>query len=145
MSVSNGDELTQSVLYEEFRQYLSVTPTCLYILTPCYGSMCYTNYMMSLLSTIQRLNQLGLEHYVEFCNNDSLVSRARNNLVARAMNNPKTTHILFIDSDIAWEPDSIIKLILADKHIVGGVYPIKNYDWSSLITKKNGDIDKTII
>jgi hypothetical protein len=70
---------------------------------------------------------------VEFCRNDSLVSRARNNLIAKAMADKETTHMLFIDADITWNPVDIVKLILDDKNIIGGVYPIKNYEWNKLI------------
>jgi hypothetical protein len=74
-----------------------------------------------------------------------LVSRARNNLVARAMNNPKTTHIMFIDSDISWDPMEIIKLMLADKQLVGGIYPLKYYDWKDLVRDKNNPYNSNVV
>jgi hypothetical protein len=99
--------------------------------------------------------EYNIELIVEFCRNDSLVSRARNNLVARAMANPKMTHIMFIDNDISWDPLDILKLMISDKNIVGGIYPLKNYNWSKLannpniinelISKKNNSQFKNII
>jgi hypothetical protein len=77
-------------------------------------------------------SQLGIPLKVEFCRNDSLVSRARNNLVAKAMSDPTTTHMMFIDNDITWQPADILKLLVSDKSLVGGVYPIKHYDWHKL-------------
>jgi hypothetical protein len=77
-------------------------------------------------------NRIGATLRVEFCKNDSLVSRARNNLIAKAMHDKSVTHMIFIDADITWNPVDLLKLILADKNIVGGVYPIKNYEWSKL-------------
>ena len=76
---------------------------------------------------------LNIDVQVEFCKNDSLVSRARNNLIARAMFDKKMTHVLFIDSDISWEPTSILKLLVSNKHLVGGVYPLKHYNWDKLV------------
>ena len=32
---------------------------------------------------------------------------------------------MFIDSDISWDPIDILKLLVSDKHIVGGVYPFR--------------------
>jgi hypothetical protein len=87
---------------------------------------------------------LGLKLRVEFCKNDSLVSRARNNLIAKAMHDEETTHMIFIDADITWNPVDIIKLILADKNIVGGVYPIKNYDWAKLLDPEKDVIKEWI-
>lgn len=114
-------------------EYLSKNKVCLYILTPHYGGMCHVTYMRSLMKTQDRLRELGVELHIEFCNNDSLVSRARNNLVARAMSNTNMTHILFIDNDITWDPDSILKLLLAEKPVVGGIYPLKHYNWEKLV------------
>jgi acyl-CoA synthetase (AMP-forming)/AMP-acid ligase II len=114
-------------------EYLSKNKVCLYILTPHYGGMCHVTYMRSLMKTQDRLRELGVELHIEFCNNDSLVSRARNNLVARAMSNSNMTHMLFIDNDITWDPDSILKLLLAEKPVVGGIYPLKHYNWEKLV------------
>lgn len=119
---------------DKVTEYLSKNKVCLYILTPHYGGMCYVNYMKSLIATISRMKEVGVELHLEFCNNDSLVSRARNNLVAKAMTNPNMTHMLFIDNDITWDPDSILKLIVADKPLVGGIYPLKHYNWERLVT-----------
>jgi hypothetical protein len=82
------------------------------------------------MNTLSLCSSVGVK--LEFCRNDSLVSRARNNLIAKAMSDTTVTHMLFIDADITWSPIDIFKLILADKSIVGGIYPIKNYDWKKL-------------
>ena len=132
MSQEQSSEPTN--FQDKVTEYLSKNKVCLYILTPHYGGMCYVNYMKSLIATISRMKEVGVEMHLEFCNNDSLVSRARNNLVAKAMTNPNMTHMLFIDNDITWDPDSILKLLVADKPIVGGIYPLKHYNWERLVT-----------
>jgi len=118
------------------QEYLSKNKPCIYILTPCFGSVCFVNYVHCLISTIEVFRQYGIEVIIEFCRNDSLVSRARNNLVARAMANPKMTHIMFIDNDITWDTNDILKLMISDKNLVGGIYPLKNYNWSDLLVDK---------
>jgi acyl-CoA synthetase (AMP-forming)/AMP-acid ligase II len=115
------------------RNYLSKHKTKVYILTPCYGSLCYVNYVLCLMATVDMFRSLGIEHKVEFCRNDSLVSRARNNLVAKAMNDPDMTHIMFIDADITWDPIDLLKLIVANKALSGGVYPLKHYYWEKIV------------
>jgi len=137
MSSDINVELSESTektdIISRINNYLSKNPVSIVILTPCYGSQCFVNYVSSLLNTMTLFSKLGMKLRVEFCKNDSLVSRARNNLIAKAMHDKETTHMLFIDADIAWNPVDIIKLVLADKNIVGGVYPIKNYEWNRLI------------
>ena len=115
----------------------------LVIMTPCYGSVCYVNFVYCLMNTLNLFRELNMQVTVEFCKNDSLVSRARNNLVAKAMSNPKTTHMIFIDNDITWEPIDILKLMLSDKSLVGGVYPIKRYDWSKIVPAANTPTENT--
>ena len=154
-------ETVQINLEEHIQQFIKDKKPTLYILTPCFNGMCYINYVNCMMHTIELFRRIGITIKIEFCKNDSLVSRARNNLIARAMTDPNTTHILFIDNDISWDPLDIIKILLADKPIIGGIYPLKNYDWSklvkdplnpynsniiqSLLTKKNGSILKDIL
>ena len=118
---------------QSVRNYISQYHPKLYILTPCFGSVCFVNYVNCLMATIQILQKLQFPIQVEFCKNDSLVSRARNNLIAKAMTDTSATHFLFIDNDITWNPVDILKLIIANKPLVGGIYPLKHYNWEKLV------------
>lgn len=117
------------------QEYLQKYKPKLFILTPTYGSMCHVNYLCALIKTIEVFKTYGFPLQVEFCKNDSLVPRARNNLIAKAMSDKEMTHILFIDSDITWDPMDIFKLILSEKPLVGGIYPMKHYFWDKLVPK----------
>jgi hypothetical protein len=135
-------------LEEKIRDYVSKNKTKLYVMTPCYGSLCFVNYVCCIIKTKELCKHFGIDFVIEFCRNDSLVSRARNNLVAKAMADPDMTHMLFIDADITWDPIDVIKLLLADKSLVGGVYPLKNYNWNKLLPsddKKEEEAPKNII
>ena len=127
-------ENISSVQFETtVRDFVKKNNPRLIILTPCFGSVCFVSYTVCLISTIELLKTYGIPVQIQFCRNDSLVSRARNNLIAKAMNYPDITHIMFIDNDISWEPISIFKLLLAEKHVIGGAYPLKNYNWTKLL------------
>jgi hypothetical protein len=88
---------------------------------------------------------LNIPLKIEFCKNDSLVSRARNNLIARAMTDKDATHFLFIDNDISWDPADILKLLIADKDLVGGIYPLKNYDWEKLVKDPQNPYNSNVV
>jgi hypothetical protein len=133
LSLSVNEPKENTDIISRIKEYIKTRPVSLVILTPCYGSQCYVNYVSSLMNTMTFFSNLGIKMRVEFCRNDSLVSRARNNLIAKGMSDKETTHLLFIDADITWNPVDILKLILADKNIIGGVYPIKNYEWNKLV------------
>jgi len=135
-------------------EYVKANNPFICILTPCYGGVACIEYVTSLMNTMNAFREVGVNAKIEFCRNDSLVSRARNNLVAKALNDPKVTHVMFIDNDIIWDPVSILKLLVADKAVIGGVYPLKNYFWDRLtatntpqnwIDAKNGSFLKDII
>jgi hypothetical protein len=126
-------------------EYIQKNKPSLYILTPCYGGTCFVNYVLCLMATIEFFNKIGFPLCIEFCKNDSLVSRARNNLVAKAMSNPATTHILFIDADISWDPLDIIKLVLSDKPLVGGIYPLKRYDWNKVLKDPQNPFNTNVV
>lgn len=117
----------------------------LYILTPCFASLCYVNYVHCLMSTVELFRRFNIKLKIEFCKNDSLVSRARNNLIARGMTDKEATHFLFIDNDITWEPVDILKLLMADKDLVGGIYPLKNYDWDKLVKDTANPYNSNVI
>ena len=125
--------------------YLLKNKVKLYILTPCFASLCYVNYVYCLMNTVELFRKLNIPLKVEFCKNDSLVSRARNNLIARAMTDKDATHFLFIDNDISWDPTDILKLIIADKDLVGGIYPLKNYDWEKLVKDNANPYNSNIV
>jgi len=108
-------------------------PIRLMIATPCYGGQCYVEYFESLMSTINYLkHDYNIDCKPIFLKNDSLITRARNNLVAKFMAQKQFTHLMFIDADIVWDPRDVHQLLLNDLDIVGGIYPYKNYNWEVL-------------
>jgi len=130
---------------QKVNEYLAKNKTKVYILTPCYGSLCFVNYVKCIMATSDMFRSLGIGFSLEFCRNDSLVSRARNNLVAKAMNDPEMTHILFIDADITWNPSDILKLIICNKALCGGVYPLKHYYWERLTANPENNFIKEVL
>ena len=128
MSMPTQEELCIKIL-----EYVQNHSPKLYILTPCFGGVCYVNYVQSMIATLELFHQFGFPIQFEFCKSDSLITRARNNLIAKAMADTEMTHVLFIDNDLMWNPMNILKMILAEKGIVGGIYPLKKYHWSHLL------------
>ena len=126
-----------STFDEQVAKYVSDNKPNLCILTPCYGSVCFVDFITCLMASIECLKHYGIKSQIIFCKSDSLISRARNNLIAKALAIKDVTHVLFIDNDISWEPISIVKLILANKPLVGGVYPLKHYFWERLTKDAN--------
>ena len=57
---------------------------------------------------------------------ESLVHRARNNIVAAFMAaRPEMSHLIFVDADIEWSPRDLLRLIGHDLPVMCGIYPKK--------------------
>lgn len=133
---------------KQVKDYLEKNKIHLFILTPCYGGMCHVDYSLCLVQTMMMCNKYNIMTTIEVCRGDSLVNRARNGLIAKAMLKG-ATHMFFIDSDIVWKPTDILKLLVCDKPLVGGIYPKKKYNWKVLndrdfIKKCDKNVDNSI-
>ena len=111
----------------------------LYLAVPCYDSMVTEPFMMSTLNAMTKFNQIGL-HMAVSTMADSLITRVRNTLVAKFMAAKDYTHMMFIDSDISYDPDAIVKLLWHNKEIIAAAYPIKQIQWDKVEERvKNGE------
>lgn len=104
-------------------EYLRTTRV--HICMPCYGGMLTEQTFMSFIKWSNTCRQLGIDWTMETMTNESLISRARNTLVAKFLNNPASTHLFFVDADIGWEPWHLLLLLHHRKDVVCGLYPMK--------------------
>ena len=117
----------------------------LHIGIPCYGGMMSEPTVTSLLRFILLAQQAGLNWSLDTMVNESLITRGRNNLMAKMMTNKVATHFMFIDADIRFEPDAMLKMLACDKEVIAGLYPKKALPVNYVInlkpeTKIQGDI-----
>ena len=96
----------------------------IFFATPCYGGMITDQYFLSMFKTTQALSQVPCSFRLTTLRNESLVTRARNILTAMFLDSD-ASHLFFLDADIEWEPDAILRAISADKDIVASAYPKK--------------------
>jgi hypothetical protein len=100
--------------------------TRVHICMPCYGGMLTESTFTSFIKWANTAKQLGINWTVETLSNESLISRGRNTLTARFLHNTESTHLMFIDSDIGWEPWHLLVLLNRDVDVIGGLYPMKS-------------------
>ena len=100
--------------------------TRVHMCMPCYGGMLTEQTFMSYIKWANTARQLGIDWTVETMTNESLISRARNTLTAKFLNTEGSTHLMFIDADIGWEPWHLLVLLDRQKDVIGGLYPMKS-------------------
>jgi hypothetical protein len=104
----------------------------LFVATPMYGGMNHGLYMKACLDLQGLCIQYGINVKFSFLFNESLITRARNYLVDEFLNRSDCTHMLFIDSDINFNPQDVIAMLALDKDIIGGPYPKKAIKWRAV-------------
>jgi hypothetical protein len=104
----------------------------LYVATPCYGGLVNIVFLRSALALQAACEARGIGLQVELLANDALITRARARLAARFLAHPQATHLFFVDADIGFSPETVFRLLDADKGLVGGVAPLKLLDWDKV-------------
>ena len=124
----------------------------LFVATPMYGGACAGMYTRSIadLSAICAKYQIPLQLYFLF--NESLVTRARNYCVDEFLRS-EATHLMFIDSDIGFNPNDVLALLtlMTDESpydVMGGPYPKKCISWEKIkqaVDKGVADEDPNVL
>lgn len=82
----------------------------LMVATPMYGGQCTARYMSSCVSLYTELLKFGIPFEKYALENESLITRARNYCVD-AFLKTDCTHLMFIDSDIEFNPMDVLMLL----------------------------------
>lgn len=96
-----------------------------FIATPAI--VLHSNYLASLMRSIPAFTEAGIG--LDYCllEGNCHVDDARNALVAEFLREERDA-LIFIDSDVGWDPPDLIKLIRHDRDFVAGVYPFKQIE-----------------
>jgi hypothetical protein len=111
----------------------------LFVATPMYGGNCHGMYTKSTADLAKLCTHYGIEVKFFYLFNESLITRARNYCVDEFMRSDYT-HLMFIDSDIGFDPNDVLTLLALmdtdnpdnDKHIMCGPYPKKTIAWEKI-------------
>lgn len=108
----------------------------LFLAVPMYGGQCAGMFTRSVadLSALCMKYQIPLQMFFLF--NESLITRARNYCVDEFMRSG-ATHLMFIDSDIGFNPQDVIALLAMQDDaspydVIGGPYPKKCISWEKI-------------
>lgn len=94
----------------------------LFIAMPCYDSV-KVNSMLSIFKLIQQLGKSGIQVGIHTMKSP-LIHQARNYLSSVFLTT-EYTHMLFVDSDVEFEPEAVLRMLVAKKDIVCTPYRAK--------------------
>jgi len=79
----------------------------IFVGTPMYGGMCHGMYTKASCDLATTATKYGMDVKFFYLFNESLITRARNYLVDEFLRSPYT-HLMFIDSDINFNPQDVL-------------------------------------
>jgi len=111
----------------------------IFVATPMYGGQCHGMYTRSTADLAKLGQAYGVEIKFFYLFNESLITRARNYCADEFMRGDYT-HMMFIDSDIGFDPNDVLTLAALmdnddpnnDKDIMCGPYPKKTIAWEKI-------------
>lgn len=92
--------------------------------TPAYNSMVHTDYVRSLLG----LNAAGINYSLLAIGGESLITRARNSVLAHFYHNKSFTHLLFLDADVYLDGRDVQKMLDHKRDVIGAPVQLKTFE-----------------
>jgi hypothetical protein len=114
----------------------------IFIATPCYGGQIGEPYFRSMMRLAILCNKYDIPFTISTLANESLITRGRNTLTSFFMENKEATHLFFIDADIEFNPEDLLRMVAYDKPVVVGAYPKKAINWTSIINASRNNPDE---
>jgi len=118
-----------------------IKPYSIFVATPVH-SECSIHYTQALLELQKIAFQKKIKIKFQLMKS-SLVTQGRNLCVAGFLES-NFTHMLFIDSDIYVQAESILKMIERDKDVISIPYPLKTMMWDKAMDRINDNQIKNI-
>ena len=96
------------------------------IALPCYGGMVSDKTAKGLFNLGKELRTNQIDHGLITLANESLITKGRPRIANFFINNTQYEYVMFIDADIGFEPQYVLKLLSYQRDIVCGAYPMKS-------------------
>jgi len=108
----------------------------LFLATPMYGGQCAGMFTRSIADLSALCTHYGVSLQLYFLFNESLITRARNYCCDEFMRSD-ATHMMFIDSDIGFDPRDVIAMLAISEEnseydVLCGPYPKKCISWEKI-------------
>jgi hypothetical protein len=116
------------------------------ICVPSYGGIVSDKTAVSLFNLGKTLVRNSIDHALLSLSNQSLITRGRSKMANFFLNNTEYEYLFFLDSDIGFDPNDVLKLLSHKKELVSGAYPMKSIplEWNFSLSK-NGKRENDLV
>lgn len=97
----------------------------IFIAIPAYRGIVCPPFVDALEATGEYFTEKGLDYQINVLPGCCYIQVARN-ILAQDFIESDCDKMLFLDDDISWNPEDAYKLVMKDKDVVAGVYPLKS-------------------
>ncbi len=99
-------------------------------MTPAFDHTVTVGFLKSFYESAIILAQNGIDCSFQCFGGDPYLAKVRNLLVSTCLRKfPQATDFFFLDADLEWDAQAVLKLVLRPEDIVAGIYPKKNDTW----------------
>ena len=115
------------------------------ICLPCYGGNVSDKTVNGLFKLGKLMVRQDVSHGMLTVANESLISKGRSKMANFFINNTNYEYLFFLDSDVGFEAEDVLKLLEHKKDIVSAAYPMKTIplQWNYALTepiKRDGNL-----
>lgn len=112
---------------------------------PAYGGNISDKTTSGLFGLGKAFVRNNINHSILISANESLITKGRSKIANFFLNNTDLEYLFFLDSDIGFSPNDVLKLLSHNREIVCGAYPMKTLPlkWNFTLTepqKREGNL-----
>ena len=96
------------------------------ICLPTYSEEVHINFAFSLMDLTRELTNAGITYETLHVASSHII-RARNFFANYFLNRQEFSHLLFLDTDMKFPAEAVLKLLAANKTIAGAAYPFRRF------------------
>ncbi len=96
-------------------------------MTPSIDHKVSVGYLQSFILTVSLLTQHGWAFSFQSFGGDPYLAKVRNLCVSECLRRfPDASHLFFLDADLEWDPEAVVRLLQHPGDITAGIYCKKN-------------------
>ncbi len=112
---------------------------------PTYGDYLRVNCANALMALAKALQTYGVEAEVSFIS-VARIEVARNWFASTVLNDQSYTHLLFVDSDVGFRPEAVLRMLQKDAPLTACTYPGRQLDLNRFAqeARRTEDVGKAL-